>query len=320
MKNRVIVFTGNQNFCTRKIEDALLNLGHFDFSYIICHTQTDCEGECGQDFDKAIVICENQYLDGLLENIKKEGDSFTLLHEQAVLMEHKNDGNVEKRILFLPFEVDYQMFLKEFLENQSPLVFSVFGKTLGYIENIFNSIRCDYKIITKSPILHTIYCSSSVNPELLKNAFAENLYSSENESVASTCSQFLKKNGLSVAIAEQVTSGLVCGALNSLSPVVKECHVLLSNEDFQKLSISQEFLSEHGLASKETAFEVAKNLMNSAKTDLTMAVLGDNEKFFVAVGNKQQIHVFSTTFSGDFYQVLNNVVDFALFRLLCVCK
>lgn len=317
MKNRVIVFSGNQNFCLEKVEEILLGLGHFDFSYIVCRTFEECVGECGQEFDTGIVVCDNHDLDRVLESVKKDDDVLELLHEQAVSLKRP-----EKKLLFLPLGLKFDGFLKEFLGDFGALTYGVFGKTIGYVQNIFNSIRCDYKIITKSPILHIVYCSSTINPELLRSAFGENLFSFQNESVASACSKVLAKSGKSLAIVEQVSAGLVCGSLAKPhgTSFLKESHFLASEKDFEKFGVSADFLREKGTASKETAFELAKNLVKTAQTDLVMIVLGEGERFFVAIGNKEQIHVFSTLFDEKREDNLSNLVDFALFRLMQVAQ
>ncbi len=320
MKNRVVAFTGNRNFPLDEVEKSLLGLGHFDFSYVICKLFEECVGECNQDFDTGIVICDNHDLDRLLESVKKDGDALELLHEQAVSL--KRDG---KKLLFLPLGLNYESFLKEFLGDFGALVYSVFGKTAGYIQNIFNSIRCDYKIITKSSILHTVYCSSTINPQLLQSAFGENLYSLQNESVASACAKVLEKSGQTLAVAEEFSAGLVCGTLlqackSGQTNFLKEAHILSSENDLERFGISADFLQEKGIASKETAFEFSKNLIKTSEADLVMTILGENERFFVAIGNKEQIHVFSTIFDGTREENLSNLVDFALFRLMQVVK
>lgn len=314
MKKRLIVFSGNKTFCVKDVEKILLKLGHFDFSYIICDSFEDFQGECKQDFETGIVLCENEKIDTLIENVKQEGDQLSLLHEQAITLQRGN-----KQILFLPLGVSPENFFKEFLNDRGALIYSVFGKSASFIQNIFDSIRCDYKIITKSPFLHVVYCSTSANPELLKSAFGENLFSVEDEPLALACAKKLEKSDQSIFIAEQMTAGLVCGVLKENlknSSLVKKAVVLSQTEDFEKLGVSQEFMRENGIASKEMAFELAKNMALNSDSDLVMSVLGEGEKCFVALGNKQQIHVFSTLFEGESSRDFSNIVDFALFRLL----
>ncbi len=313
MENKVIVFTGNQNCCIERVEKCLLGLGHFDFSVIVCHTLDDCIAQCGQEFDTGIVICDNHDLDRILEGVKKEDDTLELLHEQAVSLRHG-----AKKMLFLPLGVKLEMFFKEFLGDFGAIVHSVFGKSVGYVQNIFSSVRCDYKIITKTPILHTVYCSTTVNPEILKSALGENLFSLEDENIASACASVLAASGQSVAIAEQVSGGLACGSLarERDCKFIKSAAVLRTDADFEKYGISAEFLQEKKAASRETAFELAKNLIKTTEADIVMAIVGEDNKFFVAIGNKQEIHVFSTSFDGQHRENIDNLVDFALFRLM----
>ena len=68
---------------------------------------------------------------------------------------------------------------------------------------------------------------------------------------------------------------------------------------------------------------MAKNLLKNAESDLALVVSGfdcDAGRCFVAVGNKKEIHVFSSVFYGNRNERMENVSSFALFRLLKFLK
>ncbi len=306
--NKVIIWEENETFPIEKLESFLFSLGFFDFSFHICQNFEQCKQECLDNFDTAVVICDNSKLDNLLENIKEDGDVLNLLFEQSVTV-----SRGEKRMLLIPLQLPYEKFLKEFLGESDIHIYSVFGKTVTQIKSIFDSIRCDYKIITKTPILHTIYCFTAVNEELVKSAIGDFLYSFKDESLTNACVRKLREKSMSISVVEQATCGLVCG---SVLGKVKEAYILTDENDFLKFDITEELLREKGFASKELSFELTKNLLKKSQTDLAISVLGEKGRFFVSIGDSQNIYVFSTSFEGDKKQVLDNVVDFTLFRLL----
>lgn len=311
-KNKVIILEEREVYPLEALQKTLFSLGFFDFSFVLCQNFEQCKEECKQDFAKAIVICDNAKLDNLLENVKEDGDALSLLFEQAVTL-----ARGENRMLFLPAQVPYEKFLKDFLGEADVQTYSVFGKTASQLKSIFNSIRCDYKIITKSPLIHTIYCFTKVNEELVKSAIGDNLFSMKDEALSVVCARVLREKGASISIAEHSTAGLVCG---NLLGRVQNAHILASQEDFLAFGVGEQLLKENGIASKEVAFELTKNLLKKEQTELAVSVLGDKGRFFVSIGNQQQIYVYSTSFEGDRKQALENVVDFTLFRLLKVLK
>ena len=94
MQNKVIVFSDNQNLtskCLEKIEKSLLKRGLFDFSFLSCSLYADCVGFCidaKNSYDNAIIICDNDNVDKLVEASKTDTDNLTLIQEQAIKLEH----------------------------------------------------------------------------------------------------------------------------------------------------------------------------------------------------------------------------------------
>ena len=97
--------------------------------------------------------------------------------------------------------------------------------------------------------------------------------------------------------------------------------MIFCESDFEKLQLDKLFLDENGLVSKETAFAMAKNLLKKYKSDFALAFVGfdcDAGRCFVAVGNAEQINVYSSVFHGCKQEIIENSTNFAIFKTICM--
>lgn len=329
MQNKVIVCAENQFLICdvlRKIEKSLLKMGLFDFSFLSCSLFADCLSFCtdAKRFaDTTIVVCENEKIDKIIDSIKDGTEKFSLLKEQAVVLEHTTTYN---KMLFLPIEVEAESFLDLFLNKREVFCCSIFGKSKSFVENEFerlkNQNRFEFALHSKSQFLHTVYFSGKGLEEGLKDVFGESLISFDDKSLADCCVECSTKKGVTLSIAEGITKGKLVSKLaetQNFGLVVKKSFVLNKDGDFEDLNIDGLFLNENGDVSKETAFATTKNLIAKSSCDVGISILGfdcDAGRCFVAVGNKKEIHVFSSVFFGGRLQIFENACDFALFRLL----
>ncbi|MGI6066049.1 MAG: CinA family protein [Bacillota bacterium] len=88
----------------------------------------------------------------------------------------------------------------------------------------------------------------------------------------------IKEKGLTIALAESCTGGLVCGALTSV-PGSSECFgygvVTYSNEAKNKLlNVPWEVLEKYGAVSRETAILMAQGVRLLAKSDIGLSITG----------------------------------------------
>lgn len=306
MKNRIVVLQDGRDL---KVEKSLLKRGFFDFSMLFfsdVHEFEDAVLDAKLNADNVIVLCKNDLVDGLVDNIKDDGDEFSLVFEQAIKVENK-----EKKFLFVPTELDLDKFLDNFLPEKPQYSCLIFGKSEREVARKFGEFSTSYRIITKSPLLHIVHYSKQIEEALLKATFGESFCALNDEDLSHACAKFLGERTLSVA--EQISGGFVSAKLASESVALKKCEIVSENTNL----VSHDFLEEHGVASKETAYELAKMLLKDC--DIALSVVGfdvDGGRCFVAVGNKQEIHVFSSTFYGSKKEIMENVSDFALFRLL----
>ena len=335
MQNKVIVFSDNQNLtskCLEKIEKSLLKRGLFDFSFLSCSLYADCVGFCidaKNSYDNAIIICDNDNVDKLVEASKTDTDNLTLIQEQAIKLEQTT---TYRKMLFVPIELDADKFLNEFLQPKDVFSCSIFGKSKNFVVSKFEEIKAqkenfDYKIITNSSFLHIIYYSKFVDESVLVEKFGDGLFATKDKDLVVCCGEILRRNSLSISICDGLTVGKISEKLSEFDVNdkinISESLIMFGDNSFEKLGIEKSFLDEHGTVSKETAFVMAKNLLKNAESDLALVVSGfdcDAGRCFVAVGNKKEIHVFSSVFYGNRSERMENVSSFALFRLLKFLK
>lgn len=309
MKKNKVVILQDKNFI--EIEKALAVRGYFDYEIKKC-----CDFDefiSNADADDMIFLCKNDLIDEAVEKLKSGDSILSLLDSQAVLV---TDG--EKRKLFIPIELDYNKFLDEFLEKKPVYICQIFGKSLQSVSNKFDEFQTSYKIITKSQLLHTVYYDTYIDQQNLLDAFSNAVFAFDETSLEGACKTQL--NDKKFALLEQVSCGNILAKLSSVGEF-KNAKILLNDEDFIAAGVSQEMLTQFGTQSKEIAVELVKNSL--AESDIALSVVGfdcDSGKIFVAVGNKSQIHVFSTEFAGDKVLRLENTSNFALFELLRFLK
>ena len=335
MQNKVIVFSDNQNLIAeslKKIEKSLLKRGLFDFSFLSCSLYADCIAFCidaKNNNDNTIIVCDNENVDKLVEASKTDTDNLTLIKEQAVKVEQTT---TYRKMMFVPIELDIDNFLNDFLPVKEVFACSIFGKTKSFVVQKFEEIKVgvsefNYKIITNSTFLHTVYYSKFVDENLLKEKFGESVFAVNDKSLSDCCGELLRQKSLTISVVDSLTVGKI-SSLISLSGYdnktdIKNSFLLFDDNSFEDFGIEKTFLDEHGAVSKETVFVMAKNALKKCDSDVALAVSGfdcDAGRCFVAVGNKQEIHVFSSIFYGNRSERFENIVNFALFRLLKFLK
>lgn len=318
MQNKVIIF----GKITEQIEEFLHERGIFDA--LSCFSFEDCCNLCNEtcvNCKNVVVLCKNEFIDELVERVKTSDDVLSLINDQAVKIERQTTF---KTMLLVPIEADYRQLLDNFLPQKNLFVCMVFGKSEKFLKekllNLKNTSERDleFQIIEIGQFLHIVYSSKQLSEEL----FEGGLYSNKRQSLAQALKDILAEKTLSVA--ENMTAGTLTkkiaeGCKTNLAGV----EIICSDKDFDRLGMDQLYLEQNGSVSKETVFDMAKNLLRNKKTDLAVAITGfdcDAGRSFVAVGNREQIHVYSSTFYGERDEIVENATNFALFKTICFLK
>lgn len=317
MNNRVLVFDESQNLISKTtldLEKFLLDRGLFDFSFL-----TSCNFE---EFEKIlkserngsgriVLLCDNDKLDECIEAVKKPEDGLYLIDDQAVKLENQDE---DFHVLFVPFELEFEKFLDEFLPKRSSFVYSIFGKSRSFVKSKFETIKnemgCSYEIITIHPFLHKVYCSIEIGKNRIKNDFEQNLYSEKDETLAERLNEILFEKGKTLTVAEFGTAGRISCNLNCDSRILQEI------EQLKSMDVTDEMIAGQS-AGKEVVFALAKKLLSESKSDLVLAVcdrLSGSEISYVAVGDKEVVHLYSSVFSGELRD--RTLKEFAIFRMI----
>ncbi len=309
MRKIKVVILKDNNFL--EIEKALATRGYFDIDIKKCCDFDEFISDA--DADDMIFLCKNDLIDETVERLKSSDSILSLLDSQAVLV---TDG--EKRKLFIPIELDYNKFLDEFLEKKDVYVCQIFGKSFQNIKSQFESFSTSYKIITKNMFLHTVYYDTYIDQQTLAESFGDAVFAFDETTLEGACQKYLAEKKF--VVLEEISSGLVSAKLAAAGEL-KNAKILLSDNDFVSAGVSHDLLTQFGAQSKETAVELVKNFLGEC--DVALSVVGfdcDGGKIFVAVGNKTQIHIFSSEFAGDKASRLESISNFALFELLKFLK
>ncbi len=159
-------------------------------------------------------------------------------------------------------------------------------KIIDLIEKQANPTIAPYAKEGEVTLRITARCSketdakSMIHPVIgeIKNRLGNTVYSIDNESMEEAVGKMLIEKGITFSIAESCTGGLVSSRLTNvpgISKVFNRGIVSYSNQSkIEELGVSFETLSKYGAVSSETAMEMAKGIMEAAKTDIGLSITG----------------------------------------------
>ena len=318
MQNKVVIFGRN----TKKVEEILLDRGVLE--YIVCQDFDDCLSVCKSVYERSeeiVVLCNNDQIDSFVEKLKTQEDNLSLINDQAVKMERQT---IFKKHFFVPIEGDFEKLLDQILPHREFYVSAIFGKSGTFLKEKLEQLKAvngenfEFRIVEKTNFVHIVYHTSQIE----ESVFEGGVYSRKNESLAQRIVDVLGDK--SVSIAEYMTGGALTAKVAKFSKKnIRSAEVFFDESGFEKIGISKLYLEQNDMVSKETVFDMAKNLLRNNASDLAIAVTGfdcDAGRSFVAIGNKGEIHVYSSVFYGARHEIVENVTDFALFKLVCFLK
>lgn len=112
----------------------------------------------------------------------------------------------------------------------------------------------------------------------LKDHLKDFIFSCDGEVIEELVSGLLRQKGLTIALAESCTGGLIAARLTDLpgsSQYFKGGVVAYSNELKEKfLGVPPEILEKHGAVSRETALAMAEGIRSRASSDIGLSVTG----------------------------------------------
>lgn len=113
---------------------------------------------------------------------------------------------------------------------------------------------------------------------IIEDNLKEHIYGYNNTKIEEAIVQLLKEKNYTLGLCESCTGGLISSKITKVpgaSQVFDRCIVSYSNDSkMQELNVSEKTLQEYGAVSGETAYEMAKGLMDKSNLDIVLSVTG----------------------------------------------
>ncbi|NLV37477.1 MAG: competence/damage-inducible protein A [Clostridiaceae bacterium] len=112
----------------------------------------------------------------------------------------------------------------------------------------------------------------------IRNRLGQSVYSNDNRSLVEVASKLLLESGMTLALAESCTGGLLASKLTDIpgiSAVFDRSIVTYSNRSkVEELGVSQQTLDLYGAVSEQTAREMAEGIRKASNTDIGISITG----------------------------------------------
>lgn len=113
---------------------------------------------------------------------------------------------------------------------------------------------------------------------IIKREFSDYIYPYDYISLEEILINLLNKKNITLAVCESITGGMISSRLTKVagaSSVFNRGIVSYSNiAKIEELGVKKETLEKYGPVSQETAYEMAKGLLNKAKVDIALSTTG----------------------------------------------
>ncbi len=162
------------------------------------------------------------------------------------------------------------------------------------------------------------------------HAFSENFYSAQDIEIGEFAGKLLVNSDKILSIAESLTGGAVCATLVGTAGISKHLYEGIvcydTDSKMKRLGVSEQTIQKFGAVSKETAFEMARGLLQNSKSTIAISTTGlagpqpDEGKpvglVFIGIGTKDFIIPFEHHFVGNRNQIREQTKNMALFYLI----
>lgn len=263
------------------------------------------------------IVNENSLYQGYF--IKSQKGSYVVLSldnykNMFELVIDEVEDNEYKTITFKTFgllEENIRDLLHDFYRNKDGIKISTFHDEL------------DVDIIIKAKENNEKFeeYSSAIMKKLSKFIYAE-----ENISIYNVAFDLLTITNKTLAIAESVTGGNIASNIiknnKGASKIISNSFITYSDEAKHTiLGVSKQTLKDKSAVSSEVAYEMVQGLVNVTNADFTIATTGyaDSDNIgecFIAIGDRETIHVYKNIFSGSRETIIENITKAALFYLI----
>lgn len=259
---------------------------------------------------------------------------------QCVVLSSKNDFYLIMPSGEQELETYLDKMLSFVLQNQPQYKQCQTFKTFGLSEQNIRQVLSDL-IKNKDKISINVY-SDNLDSEIIIRSKSEQvafneyvgkvfsrlnkyIYAEEAISMEQTLFRLLSNSNLNVSFGESITHGNILNSLMTANPefskYIKATYVFQDAKNIcDRISAKTSTIQNFGNSSVETIFEVSSNIINETGSDIVCGVVGsfENEvcKSYVAVGDKNAIHVYKNTFCAPFCEAIDSTTKATLFYLI----
>ena len=261
------------------------------------------------------VICENSPFQGYILKGEKEDIIVLSLQNFEPLFNVIADTiwiTSSKCNVFKTFglnEANLKALIGEYYKNKD-------GIKIHYT---INDLETDIFVKGKKEDKLEEYCKN------IYNKISKFVYAESDINIYKVAYQILKSNNLTVSFAESITGGNLAGNFikhnSGASEVIKQSFVTYSDESKKDiLGVSDITLKDKGAVSVETAYEMAIGLLKKG-CDIAVATTGyagesTTGESYIAVGDKNAVHVYKNVFCMSRENAIENVCKAGNFYLI----
>lgn len=217
-------------------------------------------------------------------------------------------------------ESDLESQLKEIINNYPNLSISTFAK----------ESEVEIKIIGLGNDLNSIEENIDDAVKVINQRFNKFIYGFNNISIEDHVYELLKSMNFKIGFCESCTGGLISSrfaGIEGVSQVFDRSIVTYSNKSkIDEVGVSPNTLDEFGAVSEETAFEMAKGLLDKANLDISLSVTGiagpeggTLEKpvglVYLCIYTKNNNRIIKLNLRGNRISIQNKVATKAFFEL-----
>lgn len=264
---------------------------------------------------------------------------------QGYILEHNNTiycvlPNIydEARVMFDDVVLDY--ILKEQKKKYRSYTFKSFGLGIDFITKLIepeikNKSKVSINLFEKPMEVDIVLKSIDTNKELdeiAKNVFLKldkYIYSVEDIPIEKVVYNLLKLNEVKVSFAEDITCGALCENLtkqaeDAVNYIDKSIVVPNIESKITTLGIDNSTINSQGEVTPNVVYQMAVNLLKSSTADIVVANVGkftakgnsQNGLCYIAVGDRNEIHVYKNTFKGNYKNIIDSATVSSYFYLI----
>lgn len=261
-------------------------------------------------------------------------------------------GN-NKTFVFIPGELDvvkyvFDNYLQDYIKQRLTTKYAITTiKTFGISEKDIYSTLSDliknkYKILfltypnnleVSIVIRYNENLSNEIVADVVQKVYErlnKYIYAGEEVSIVQRAVDLLTIGNRKLAVAETITGGNISTSLIKNCSNITSClleSIVCTNESSlaSRLRVSPAILSQYGIVSVESAYEMAAGLLDTSNADIVLTTSGlidyeENDKIgklcYIAVGNADGIHVYKNVLYGSREQVIDSLTQTAFFYLI----